>query len=242
MLARAHLDLLMRSFKVEASAYLKEARVSSGMSARRTSDAIGKLTRSGVLHLGFTPHTVLSRTRRGSFPSACTTLSLPIATPLCQCCLACSMDISVRTTHPLEISFSKRADTVAGSASAAFQFPMRSELVRQVCVLFGRPLHATWQLGEGSAEFDVWVIRCGCQCMQKRQPVRLASVGSQASGAGMRTASTSSDSWTDRGGSGLSDLTWARILGINFCAAHCVQACATIPSGWSLGHRMPAPP
>ena len=34
-----------------------------------------RLMRSGILHLGFTPQTVLSRTRRGSFPSACTTVS-----------------------------------------------------------------------------------------------------------------------------------------------------------------------
>ena len=102
---------------------MKEACVSSGTNARRTSD----VTRSRILHLGVTPHTVLSRTRRGSFPSARTTLSLPAAIP----CLACSMGISVRTTHPLEISFSKRADTVSGSASAC---------------------DATRQLGEGSCD------------------------------------------------------------------------------------------
>ena len=107
--------------------------------APRTSDAIDRLMRSGILRLGFTPQTVLSRTRRGSFPSARTTLSLPAATPLRQCCLACSMDIVVRTTHPLEISFSNRADTVSGSASAAFQFPTHSvsSLGKSACSLGG---------------------------------------------------------------------------------------------------------
>ena len=52
--------------------------------------------RSGIAHLGFTPHTVLSETSRGFLPSACTTLSFPTAMPLCQCCLACSMDMPVR--------------------------------------------------------------------------------------------------------------------------------------------------
>ena len=81
---------------------------------------------SGMLHLGLTPQTVLSRTKRGSLPSACTTFSLLIAMPLGQCCRASSIDMSVRTIQPLAISLSRRAGTVSGSASAAFQLPMRS--------------------------------------------------------------------------------------------------------------------
>ena len=40
----------------------KDERVSSGRKAKRTSEAIGRLMRSGIAHLGFTPHTVLSKT------------------------------------------------------------------------------------------------------------------------------------------------------------------------------------
>ena len=45
-------------------------------------------------------------------------------------------------------------------------------------------------------------------------------------------SAASSDSWADKGGSGVSELTWARILGIKFCVvAHRSQACAAVPSG-----------
>ena len=46
-------------------------RVSSG-NAKRASEAIGRLMRSGMAHLGFTSHTALSLTSCGSLPSACT--------------------------------------------------------------------------------------------------------------------------------------------------------------------------
>ena len=40
----------------------KDECVSLGRNAKRTSEAIGRLMRSGMAHLGFTPHTVLSKT------------------------------------------------------------------------------------------------------------------------------------------------------------------------------------
>ena len=61
--------------------------------------------------------------------------------------------------------------------------------------------------------------------------------GARLVGAGRFTAAkaisaASSDSWADKGGSGVSELTCARILGIRFCVvAHRSQACATVPSG-----------
>ena len=51
--------------------------VSSGCVDSAKSQAMGKLRRSGKWHLVLTWHTVLSKTRRGSLPSANTTLSLP---------------------------------------------------------------------------------------------------------------------------------------------------------------------
>ena len=48
---------------------------------RCTSSAVGRLTRSGTLQRGLALHMVLSRTRRGSLPSAETMLSLPMAAP-----------------------------------------------------------------------------------------------------------------------------------------------------------------
>ena len=146
MFASVYLNLLARGYKIKTCAYERNTRVfwhkcQAHVGCHRQADAFW----AGILHLGFTPHTALSRTRRGSFPSACATLSLPTAMPLCQCRLACLMDI-----RPLEISLSKRADAVSGSASAAFQLPAFSEFVRQVCVLFERPQHATGQFGQGS--------------------------------------------------------------------------------------------
>ena len=85
---------------------------------------IGRLMRSGFRHLGFTPHTALSRTNRGSLPFARTTLSFPTAMPLCQHCRACSSDMLVRTTQRFAIPPSK-ACTTSGSDSVAFQLPMR---------------------------------------------------------------------------------------------------------------------
>ena len=58
MFAWAHLNCLRAALKSKL-APIQEACVSSGMNARRTSDAIGKLTRSWILHLGFTPHTAV---------------------------------------------------------------------------------------------------------------------------------------------------------------------------------------
>ena len=118
--------------------------MSSGRKARRTSEAVGRLMRSGIAHLGFTPHTVLSKTRRGSLPSARTMLSFPTATPLGQCRLACSMDMLVRNTRPFAISFSVYEIPVRFSG-----FPVADalgEFTRQVCLGVWRPLHAAWQL------------------------------------------------------------------------------------------------
>ena len=59
---------------------------SSLLKMRCTSKLEGKLTFFGTLHAMLALHTVLSRTRRGSFPSAVTMLSLPLAEPAGQCC------------------------------------------------------------------------------------------------------------------------------------------------------------
>ena len=95
--ATAHLNL--RAALKSKLAPMKEARVPSGMNARRMPVANCRVLCAHDICL---PQ-CLAPTLSG-----------------------CSMDISARTTHPLEIAFSKRADTASGSASAAFQLPMQS--------------------------------------------------------------------------------------------------------------------
>ena len=92
---------------VDACFGCRVVRAGSGMSFgwvdRARSNAIGRLRRSGRQHRVLTWHTVLSRTGRGSFPSAKTTFNFPTATPKSHCFLA-SVRL-VATTQLLEISF-----------------------------------------------------------------------------------------------------------------------------------------
>ena len=161
---------------------MKVACVSSGMNARRTSDAVGKLTRSGILHSGFTPHTALSRTRRGSFPSTCTIAFAQMLSGLLDGHL-CADDPS--------------ADTVSGSASAAFQLPMHSvsSLGKSACSLGGHCMlrgnlerAPAGTLGEGSSlmsgSSDAEASACSSDSL------RLAIVGSQAGCGRLRTPAT----------------------------------------------------
>ena len=136
---------------------MKEACVSSGMKARRTSGAIGRLTRSGILDLGFTPHTVLSRTRCGfcmhHIEFARWNSFLPVLSSLFYGHL-CADD------PPIGDFFIQERRHCVGLCFGGFR-----EFVRQVGVLFGRPLQATF--GEQWKELDVRVFRCGGQCMQQ---------------------------------------------------------------------------
>ena len=109
MLFRADLHLFVCGFKVNAGAY--------------KSDAIGKLRRSGKWHLVLTWHTVLSKTRRGSLPSAKTTFSLPTAMPKGNFSRASAMLRLVSTIQLLAISLRSKPCTVSGSSSALFQLP-----------------------------------------------------------------------------------------------------------------------
>ena len=118
--------------------------VSSGCVDSARSDAIGRLRRSGRWHLVFTWHTVLSRTRRGSFPSAKTTFNLPTAMPKGNFSRASAMLRPVSTIQLLAISLRSKLCTVSGSSSAIFQLP--SQIRRQGGVwLLCRPLKAGCQ-------------------------------------------------------------------------------------------------
>ena len=71
--------------------------------------------------------------------------SLPTAIPLFQCRLACSMDISARTIGDFFFQEGRHCVGLCfGGFPVAHAF---CELVRQVGVLFERPLHATGQFG-----------------------------------------------------------------------------------------------
>ena len=66
---------------------------------------------------------VLSKTRRGSFPSAKTTFNLPTAMPKGHFSQALAMLRLVSTIQLLAISLRSKPCTVSGSSSAIFQLP-----------------------------------------------------------------------------------------------------------------------
>ena len=102
---------------------------SSLLKVRCTSKLEGKLTFSGTLHAMLALHTVLSRTRRGSFPSAVTMLSLPIAEPAGQCCATALRPAGKGFTQPLATSCSTNCWRRTGLRSACVQLPwQRSKL------------------------------------------------------------------------------------------------------------------
>ena len=118
-------SLLVCGFKIKTCAYERSTRVfwhesEAHVECHWQADAFWDIA------LGVHPAHCAVQDQAWFLPSACTTLSLPTALPLFQRRLACSMDISVRATHPLEISLSKKTDTVLRSASPAFQLPMHS--------------------------------------------------------------------------------------------------------------------
>ena len=123
MLVATHLDLFMCCFKVEAGSDKSCTRVFW----QKGESHIGCHWKAHAFRYAAVGVDPLSRTWRGSFPSACTTLSLPTAMPLCQCCRACSSDKLVRTTQRFAISFPGKACATSGSDSAAFQLPMHSD-------------------------------------------------------------------------------------------------------------------
>ena len=96
---------------------------SSLLKVRRTSRLEGKETFSGTLHAMLALHTVLSRTRRGSLPSAATMLSLPIAEPSGQRCATALRPAGKGLTQPLATSCSTNCCRRAGLRSACVQLP-----------------------------------------------------------------------------------------------------------------------
>ena len=72
--------------------------------ARCTSNALGRLTRSGTSQSVFALQMVLSSTKRGSLPSAETIFSLPAAVPSRQCFATSLMVPWNGMTHPACIS------------------------------------------------------------------------------------------------------------------------------------------
>ena len=96
---------------------------SVGRKLRRTSKEDGNSTCSGIRQRAFALQTVLSSTKRGSLPSANTTLSFPMAVRCGHLCCASLRDPSNFSTHPCAISASKSAVMVPGFSSARVQFP-----------------------------------------------------------------------------------------------------------------------
>ena len=85
-----------------------------GRKLRCTSREEGSATCSGIRHKVFALQTVLSKTRRGSLPSANTTFSLPIAVRFGQCCCASARLPGNLETRPCSSSVSRSGAMVAG--------------------------------------------------------------------------------------------------------------------------------
>ena len=208
----------------------------------RTSAAVGRQTLSGSVQRGFTLHTELSRTILGSLPSACTTLSFPMAMPLGHLARASCSPPGTSMTHPWAISSSIRRWRRSGWASAFFQLVSNS--LRQVSsgcwacwastaghwllLTMGSktPAGTPWARTEGKCLSMSWVMWAKCDRRPRRKGWPSSMAEADCGGRFRLAAAICSSEPCSSSERGCSGLLWAICAAMRLYRSSCThQAC-----------------